>query len=794
MMLHQKPLPKTRWKKIVVGTAKITLGIWIASHFAVSESHAQSGDTKASSGRDKVQFDESLMNSSPFDLLTVKDGDSTRAVKVFPVDFPGRKKPTSPDPESKLNVVMLKYPDRKYEVQWKNIISIDLFEIMVRRDAEKLLAEKDFAAAFEHLNYLIENHPQTEGLAKLHEDFLFACAINFNEQQNLPHTLAVLEEFERSFPKSRKSLPNAISKVAGQLIQRYVDSGDLRAAQMLIARLREDYKENPLDVVIQWDAEFARRANVLREQAEEFLAKGNGREARRISSQMIAIDPNLPGGKELVARAIAAYPMIRVGVFEKSDRPDPTSLTDWAARRSGALTSNSLFEFKSTGTEGGEYRFLLGSFQQSDDRRELELMINPKNSPIASSELAQWMLERANPDSTQYMPSWAALVQEIAVDGVNRLTVRLRQPHVLPHAMLQWDMSMLTNRNPGDRIGSYVIKEGEGGSTSFLWSDSSPPTEGRPVEFYEKLYEKSEDAVSDLLRGEVDVIDQLYPADAARLDGMRGITVGRYELPMIHMLVPISSHAYLREVEFRRALLYGSNRQSILTSELLGGIASEGCSLVSGPFPIGKSESDPLSYAYNSSILPIGFDPGLCKLLLRLTSDKIGKMASNKKEPKPELKTVRLAVPNVEWARIAGESLIQQWKLLEIPAELVVLPTGKSVCTAEEADLLYVSVSIWEPATDTERVFGEGGIAASDNPYIVQALGTLRASKNWIDVRRSLQDIHQLVSNHLPVLPLWQMSNSFAYRSYVKGIAKKPLTLYQDLDKWRIEEASSVAP
>jgi hypothetical protein len=37
----------------------------------------------------------------------------------------------------------------------------------------------------------------------------------------------------------------------------------------------------------------------------------------------------------------------------------------------------------------------------------------------------------------------------------------------------------------------------------------------------------------------------------------------------------------------------------------------------------------------------------------------------------------------------------------------------------------------------------------------------------------------------LPILPLWQTVNHFAYRDSISGVRASPVTLYQDLSAWR---------
>jgi hypothetical protein len=207
--------------------------------------------------------------------------------------------------------------------------------------------------------------------------------------------------------------------------------------------------------------------------------------------------------------------------------------------------------------------------------------------------------------------------------------------------------------------------------------------------------------------------------------------------------------------------------------------------VISGPFPRGASENDPIAYAYNTSITNIAYDPRLAKVLMLFTNSKLKMMYEKRNEVLPPIPKIRLGVPNYEAARVAGQAIVEQWKLIEIPAELVVLDKVPGPKDDVPVDILYLTASVWEPATDAERLFGIGAPAETNNQFIVQILGQLSAARNWREVRQNCQDLHALVSYHLPVLPLWQVGESFAHRNEIGGIAKKPLGLYQDLQKWR---------
>jgi tetratricopeptide (TPR) repeat protein len=740
---------------------------------------------------EEVEVLGSLMDEEPFDIITLKPEATGRSVKVAPIEFADRRIPTNVKESDKLQVTILLFPTRRYEVLWKDIGKIWLYEQMILARAKKLVDEKNFGEAFEHLNFLFVNYPQTPGLQILRQEFLFKSAEDMSRQNRLAHTMAVLEELQKSFPNFQKErVRGLITDVSGKLIDSYFQKKDLSSARRMITRLDKQYQDDPLPVVMEWKGKFLDLANEYKTKAIELREKKDYLGARREATKMLDIEPQIEGGKELLSDLLKEYPIVRVGVFQTADKPDTAAIANWPAFRSGQLISKPLFEFRSTGPEGGQYRFSLGSFQQSDDRLELEMTIqNPGQAGVPNSlDLSQSFLRRATIGKQEYVPGWAAIFDSVSVAGPEKLKMRFRRPHVLPQAFLQWPIEAIGEGNLPVGV-LYKPKSRDGNTQRFEWASNTKAADFQPMEIHEILYNDPAQAINDLLRGEIEAIDRLFPADAKRLQASivsKTINVESYALPTVHMLVPRTSNPYLDDREFRRALLYAINREGILKGEILGGADADQSRVISGPFPRGATENDPIAYAYNTSVDNLAYDPRLAKVLMLITNSKLKMQYEKRKEPVPPIPKMTLGVPNYEAARVAGQAIVEQWKLIGVQADLAVLDKVPAAGEMPNIDILYLTASIWEPATDAERLFGIGGPAQSNNQFIVQVLGGLSASRNWREVRQSCQDMHALVAAHLPVLPLWQVGESFAYRSEINGVTKKPLGLYQDLQKWRV--------
>lgn len=740
---------------------------------------------------EEIEVVGSLMDEEPFDVVTLKPEATGRSVKVAPIEFPDRRIPTNVKETDKLQVTILLFPTRRYEVLWKDVGKVWLYEQMILARAKKLVDEKNFGEAFEHLNFLFVNYPQTPGLQILRQEFLFKSAEDMSRQNRLAHTMAVLEELQKSFPNFQKDrVRGLITDVSGKLIDAYFQKKDLSSARTMINRLAKQYQDDPLPVVEEWKGKFLDLANEYKTKAIEYREKKDFLAARREATKMLDIEPEIEGGKELLRDLLKEYPIVRVGVFQTADKPDTAAIANWPAFRSGQLISRPLFEFRSTGPEGGQYRFSLGSFQQSDDRLELDMTIqNPGQAGVPNSlDLSQSFLRRATIGKPDYVPGWAAIFDSVSVAGPEKLKMRFRRPHVLPQAFLQWPIEAIGEGNLPVGV-LYKPQSKEGNIQRFEWASSAKAADFQPMEIHEILYEDPSQAINDLLRGEIEAIDRLFPADAKKLQASivsKSVNVESYALPTVHMLVPRTSNPYLDDREFRRALLYAINREGILKGEILGGGDAEQSRVISGPFPRGVTENDPIAYAYNTSVDNLAYDPRLAKVLMLITNSKLKMQFEKRKEPVPPIPKMTLGVPNYEAARVAGQAIVEQWKLIGVQAELAVLDKVPQPGEMPNIDILYLTASIWEPATDAERLFGIGGPAQSNNQFIVQVLGGLSASRNWREVRQSCQDLHALVAAHLPVLPLWQVGESFAYRGEINGVTKKPLGLYQDLQKWRV--------
>ncbi|MCO8124150.1 ABC transporter substrate-binding protein [Stieleria sp. TO1_6] len=734
-----------------------------------------------------------LLQEEPHDIiyLTAASGGGWAKVRLLPI----REMPAKPS--GSLRFEILGFETDEFAAKWSDIERIDFWEKRLERETADRIAKNDFSGAYPFLSILIRDYPNRPGLKQLRTNFLWRNAIQRAQGKQRAESLAMLEELHRYNPQFEQSdVLKAISATTGALMQSMVDEGDLDNAQQLLARLRNDYKNYDLAAISKWDGVFLQMANKKRAEAIEAARAKDYRTARQLARESLYLKPDIEGGRELVRKIDEIYPLVSVGVLQSARVYDPVRLDNWAARRAGRLLYRNLFEIQGAAPEGGEYDFLFGTAETTPDRLGLDLILqtaklpNPLNK-IEVDVLADQLARRTDPDSETYFSPWAASVIGIGIDGPSRIETVLRRPHVLPTCLLQINVdASWFGGEQGGPTGDYRIDSVTDELTRFVLTDQARQASkdnNKPREIVEVKCTSGSEAVSKLLQGEIDVLDQLFPADAIALKSRRDIKVVQYPLPTIHMLVPCSDHAFLADKNFRRALLYGINREDILKGELLENKESEGCRVLSGPFPAGTGEDDPLGYAYDTSILPRRFEPSLAQLLVALSKNLKEAEAKRKDQPAPKLRPLRLAFPADNLSRVACEAIRSQWELIGLEVELVQLPIGRSYPDPDTADIVYVSAAIWEPIIDARRLLGPRGLAKCEDQLIGLGLRRLEEAMNWREVRDRLLVLHSISHHELPVLPLWQMVDSFAYRTNLTGMGNRLVNLYQNAGNWRLE-------
>lgn len=756
-----------------------------------------------------------LLDREAFDIIVLDEANKNYVAELVVGSFPGRAIPPADKRKGHLRVRLVEDDIMQWDVEWAHIVNVILFERMLFDKAKALrgegkafasLAQPQFREAEAKLDeswmYFMRmkrEYPRYPNLEKEIDHFLWEDSVMLYKSRRFAEALSVMEQLFDRNPNYNSSLARGMDRLVSVIVNDYLAKQDFRSARVVLDRLADKYqgkKPQTIDAL----------RNKLDALAAEKVAEGQKlldlkkyREAVETVREARDISPRFAGARDLEQTLATTYPQIIVGVTQPAATFDSERIDDWAARRTGRLVHRTLIEFLGAGNEGGEYAFPGGVIDRSPDGRTLTFRLNQfsaDNADVIPSgyELSRRLLDLGNPRSPEYRPAWASLITGVAVNNVLQVDVDIRRSHVLPQSLLRVPMTStrLPDGTPAKTgTGSFQVDVQTDSEVRFMLKGFQPRS--RLAELIERRFDNANAALNALRRGRIDVIDRLFPSDAVRLQEQLkternpDLVLQQYALPTVHMLIPKSDDPYLQNKEFRRALAFGIDRQRILGEDLLGGEPVPGCEVISGPFPLGLGETDPLAYAYDETLDPRVWRPRLGKLLTILAEKQLTTHAEKLKKEPPKLKPLLLAHPATESARVACQAIKAHLAIIDIKIETKELPIGMTTDPEEECDLLYAEIAIWEPVSDARKLLGPTGVASTDSPFVQQALRRLNAAENWGDVRDELVALHRAAHNEVAIIPLWQTTDSFVYNKRLRNLGENPVWLYQNVDQWRLQ-------
>lgn len=732
-----------------------------------------------------------LFEQDPYDIITLNAANENKVIRVYPLPLPDRKIPENPKAGDRLRIKLVE-DNTEYDVAWSDIAKVELFEQMVLAEANRITAEGKFDEAFDYFTFLLEFYPKAPGVTEGRQAYLYLAAGAAFRQQKHDEALAILEELLSINPNYRAgetspTLLQVLGNITDRLLTRYLDRQDYRSARTLLARLIQRYNAGNEPFAQQWRQRFSDQAATHRDAAKEHLAAGRYVQAHDAAAAMIQVWPDLEGAAELSAEVARQYPLIIAGVEHPALTYDPRSLHNVSARRAGRLVDRLLVEFGGPGPEGGRYESPLAALSHGDDGLSLSFRLpaNPASGQPGTYELAARLVVLAQPASDDYLPAWAQILKTVSTAGPREVRADLKLPHVLPEALLQVPYRPSTGESGQAGNGPFAFLSREESLTRFTANLAYPfRRAGQLAEVGERHYDDPQRMLIALKQGEVDVVDRVFPGDVAALRADPTLVVSPYAAPTSHVLAIRSRDPYLANRTFRRALLYGLNREAILKQGLLRGKEQAGFRIVSGPFPASAPSLNLPGYGYDETVEPRPYDPRLAFTLRALAQGEIKGAFEKLMKPVPVLATLLLGHPADEVSRVACRAIVKQWKVIGIECRLVEFEPGVFDDASGKCDLVYLQLAAWEPIVDAGRLFGPDGPAASDSPFVQLTLRQLEQTRNWQQARERLRRLHRLLHEDVSILPLYQTIDHFAYRRTLQGLGPERVTLYQDIDRW----------
>ena len=436
--------------------------------------------------------------------------------------------------------------------------------------------------------------------------------------------------------------------------------------------------------------------------------------------------------------------------------------------------------------------------ETADLGRRLILRIRPNvhwsdgSRPVSTIDVARALTDRIEPTSALYNARWADLLDRVDTPEPNRLEIRLTRPSLRPGL---WLMGPVGPAHAGFDGRVATLDQGRVlvGDGAFRWVDTTGRAELRTIadasahpgnkvrRIREVALPTAKAAIGALLRGEVGLVEHVAPDRVPALAANPEIKVGRYSRPSLHWIALDGRNPALRNRALRRGLSYAIDRKSLLEETLLRRSAEDPARVSDGPFPFG-------SYANAPDVKPLGYDPLLARMLVAAAQKELTGQPIALTFQYPAMPEAQAVVPKIaESLRLVGiEVTLSERPESELEADL---RAGKRF------DLAYRALRCIEPVMDAGPLICPGYDARSEagaigsvaSPRILQLLLLLERAPEWPTAKGIVLQIDRECRDELPIVPLWQLEDHFAWRSRLKGPAEVADQLYQGIETWEIE-------
>ena len=777
-----------------------------------------------------------LLSQIPFDDLILIDGAKFEIEPISPRPIPTPAperaapppaQPTAPGAEpavevedtDELIIHLIDAEQRDFRVKRANIKDVVYWEDKLLSEGERLVVRNDFAKAFEYYLAVEARNPKWKGLSQHIDDLLFAEGAWTLAGNDRARALRLLQELQRRRPDYPELAPKLADAYAAE-VQEAIDNETYAYGRGILHELTTLTPDAALARDLR--TRFEQRAKVLSDRAGN--VEGPAKLDRLTDS--LRIWPDQPEVVTRYEQAFRETPTLEVGVLDVP-RPVAPWITSPASARVTPLIYLPILRNESDEALLGDLPGQLADgFELGDLGRRIEIRHrdgiewSDGSRAVSTIDLIRALSERAQERSPAYNARWASLLERIEESDADTVTLHLSRsplssarwllPPVGPaHAAWDGRVSTPNGRLPvGD--GPYALLEEDGTSITLLARDREvepePESEPKPAPVtysssggYDDLfvtprlpvpkirrvreirYNDATEAMSALQRGEITLLETVPPDRVEGLQANPEFSVGHYRQPTLHRLAVDGRNPLLKSRLLRRAITYAIDRKEILEEVVLRRPIDDFNRPMDGPFPIESYANDPDVRPFETSML-------LAKSYVVGARHEMGQARIVLTLRYPARPDVRAAIPRIVEALTKAGIRIQTIELSESDLEAY-LRAGKPF------DLAYRATRIGEPVYDAGPLICPGfdaapaslGIAALASPRILQLLLQLEQALEWGTARELVKQIDRECRDELPMIPLWQLRDHYAWRTRLSGPAEVTENLYDGIERWEIQ-------
>jgi peptide/nickel transport system substrate-binding protein len=425
---------------------------------------------------------------------------------------------------------------------------------------------------------------------------------------------------------------------------------------------------------------------------------------------------------------------------------------------------------------------LAESWSWEDDGRRLKILLRPgvtfhDGSPFNSTIAAQLVNDAVRRPGNRAQFTSLSDIANVRADGDRAIVVDLTQRS----AFLPEDLEFPLTLGP-DSLGTGAYRVVKREPSAIVMERFEHYYGGMPqiAQVVIKPVEQLRTAWASLLRGEVDMVTDV-PPDAVQFIKNDEVDVISYSRRYQYLVAFNSRRPPFSSPVVRRALNYAVNRQVVIDRVLQGrGIPSTG--------PLW-----PKHWAYDTSIPPYAFDPGLAMSLL----DSAGLRADRHEGlPNSRLRFTCLIPANFSLNERVGLHVQKQLYSIGVDMQFEVVPANEFNTRVRdgrfEAMLIDMvsgpaigrAYNFWGSAKNVKgfNVFGY------ENPEAERFFGILRTSINEAAVRSATRNLQRVLLEDPPAIFLAWNERSRAVRRDFRVVSEPDRDPLYSIGRWALAE------
>lgn len=670
--------------------------------------------------------------------------------------------------------------DRDAIDYWLSIAEVDgviHHETHAINEAARLRDKGDFPIATELLEHVRRRDPAWPGLDLATNELLFAEASAMLAKGDAEHALVTLERLFESDPKFQ-NLNVRVGQAVRTLGQNAIQQQHPRRCRYFETRLRNLFPQHP--VLAELAGERDAVATALLTRAKESRSY---RDASEFVGEAARYSPELRGLSSAHETYFNRYPVLHAGVLELAASAEIPILAGPESRRLAELTSARLFEPASV--EGDIVRFrshLVESWRPEDLDRRAVIELASTSLKLDAYYVAEQLDRRASRPEV-HGDRWNGAILSVYPVTPKRIEIQLGKGPLRLDALLgEIDVPV----DPPFQPSTADVSEQSSLALAVFRSTTaeSERLRGEFAELVEHQYPTAEAFGRGIRRDEIAIAVDVPPYLVARLTQekwfAKEVILDRATVPMTHLLqFRVGSHLW-ESTSLRIALARAIDRDDVLAKAILhnvsrNGPGSEYARVTDNVFP-------GFSYANNRTVEHREFEPAAAVPLALLGRRELGEKWG----------AIRVISPFQSQIRSAAQMVVESWRELGIPAELVPIEETAEAVANDNWDVAYRVVALNEPSIDLWPLLSADGRASLDGidhlpEPLRERLIRLENTRDWPTASSLLADCHLSIIEQAILLPLWEIDRLSVRRRSIRGVPEKTLTPYDGLKRWRVE-------